>query len=83
MHGAGGFLQTTFRGYPRLRVNNTALQLDPQLVPGATAVRIWGACWRGNRIDMRYNCNFDIIFDHLSAGPRADQPLQFCRCGFV
>lgn len=52
--GAGGFLQTVFSGYPGLRTNDTALRLDPRLVPGTSAVKLRGLCWRGNRIDVHY-----------------------------
>jgi trehalose/maltose hydrolase-like predicted phosphorylase len=53
--GAGGFLQTALNGYPGLRVNDTALALQPQLPQGATALKLRGVAYLGQRLDVSYD----------------------------
>lgn len=53
--GAGGFLQAAYNGYTGLRVNDTALGVDPALPEGTGLVRLRGIAYRGNRLDVSYD----------------------------
>jgi trehalose/maltose hydrolase-like predicted phosphorylase len=54
--GAAGYLQALLFGYPRLRLNDTALTFSsPMLVDGATSHAIRGLAYLGNRIDVSYD----------------------------
>ena len=55
LSGAGGFLQTAYFGYTQLRINDTALTLDPQLPELATQLALRGIAYRGARINVRYD----------------------------
>jgi trehalose/maltose hydrolase-like predicted phosphorylase len=55
--GAGGFLQAAYHGYTGLRVNDTALAVDPALPEGTGLVRLRGIAYRGNRLDVSYDAS--------------------------
>jgi protein-glucosylgalactosylhydroxylysine glucosidase len=51
--GAGGFLQAVYAGFPALRMNATAVTLNPaRLVEGAGAMVIRGMGYLGQRVDV-------------------------------
>lgn len=53
--GAGGFLQTAFFGYTGLRINDTALTLNPALPEVTSKIGLRGIAYLGNRVDLRYD----------------------------
>lgn len=53
--GAGGFLQAAYFGYTRLRINSTAVSLNPTLPPGSTVLKLRGIAYLGQRLDIGYN----------------------------
>jgi hypothetical protein len=53
--GAGGLLQALALGYPRLRLNDTALSLRPLLPAGVRSLTLRGVWYLGVALDIRYD----------------------------
>ena len=73
--GAAGYLQALLFGYPRLRLNDTALTLSsPMLVDGASSHTIRGLAYLGNRVDITYDAasiTFALQLSAACASPAA------------
>jgi trehalose/maltose hydrolase-like predicted phosphorylase len=53
--GAGGFLQSVMFGYGGLRLNGTALWLDPQLPLDTAGIRLLGIEYLASTLDIEWN----------------------------
>jgi len=72
--GAGGFLQGVVFGYNRLRIADGRLELRPVLPPGSKRVRVRGAHYLGNTMDLTVRLNGSATVLDVTVTSTDEQP---------